>query len=367
MSSASAQSRISVVSNHILPDGNGPQAWSLVSTSPNPNARPIRVCITGAAGQIAYSLIFAVASGRMLGPHQPVIINLLDIPKAMEALNGVIMEIEDCAFPLVHGVFTMTDPKEAFKDVQVVLMLGAFPRGPGMERKDLLKTNVGIFKDQGEALDKYASCDVKVCVVGNPANTNCLTLMNKAKSLPRTAFSALTRLDQNRAVAQLSKRLATPVHTIDNVIIWGNHSNTQYPDISHAQVRNAAGVVTPVRDVIRDDVWLQNTFIPKVQQRGAEVIKVRKASSAASAANAVVDHVRTWLLGTQNGSYASMAVASDGSYGVPVGLIYSFPVTCKNGSYSIVQGLHVDAFSKKLMDKTTQELIEERDLALSFL
>jgi len=367
-SAAAAQTRISIVKNHLLPEGQKseqPQAWSLINTSPNANAKPLIVCITGAAGQIAYSLIFSVATGRLLGPHQPVIINLLDIPKAAEALAGVIMEIEDCAFPLVYGINSLTDPKVAFKDAHVVLMLGAFPRGPGMERKDLLKINVNIFKEQGEALDKYASKDVKVVVVGNPANTNCLTLMNQAKSLPRTAFSALTRLDQNRAFAQVAKKAGTTIKNVNNVIIWGNHSNTQYPDVSHAQIKTASGI-KPARAVINDDTWVQTTFIPKVQQRGAEVIKVRKASSAASAANAVVDHVRSWLLGTEEGVYASMAVASDGSYGVPVGLIYSFPVVCKNGHYTIVKGLKVDEFSQKMMNLTTQELIEERDMAASF-
>jgi len=291
---------------------------------------------------------------------------LLDIPKAIDLLKGVALEIEDCAFPLVHGVVLSTDAKEAFKDVHVVLMLGAFPRGPGMERKDLLKINVSIFKEQGELLDKYASRDVKVVVVGNPANTNCLVLMSQAKSLPKSAFSALTRLDENRAVAQISQKLGTPVHNIRNVVIWGNHSNTQYPDVSHAQVKGPSGAKS-VRTAINDDSWLQNTFIPKVQQRGAEVIKIRKASSAASAANAIVDHVRSWLLGTEEGKYASMAVVSDGSYGVPAGLIYSFPITSNNGQFSIVQGLKIDEFSQKMLDKTTQELIEERDMALSFL
>jgi len=293
---------------------------------------------------------------------------LFDIPVAMTALQGVVLELEDCAFPLVHGVVATSDVVEAFKEAHIVLMLGAFPRGPGMERKDLLQKNVNIFKEQGSILDRFAQRDVKVVVVGNPANTNCLALMAAAPSLPKSSFTALTRLDQNRAASQIAMKIHTNITKIKNIIIWGNHSNTQFPDVSHATVYDfpAPGVSVPVTSAVNDKEWLQSVFIPKVQQRGAEVIKVRKASSAASAANAVVDHMRSWLMGTEEGSMASMAVASDGSYGIPQGLVFSFPVICRNGEFKIMQGLQLDAFSNKMIAKTTAELEEERDMAQSF-
>lgn len=363
-------SRISTLKNHLVPSGREDLVWNKINTKPDATGvPPLKVCVSGAAGQIAYSLIFQVASGRLLGPHQPVVLCLFDIPAAMAGLQGVLLEIEDCAFPLVQKTIITSDVVEAFKDAHVVLLLGAFPRGPGMERKDLLQKNVNIFRDQGAVLDKYAQRDVKVVVVGNPANTNCWALKAAAPSLPASSFSALTRLDQNRAMSQIALKAKTGVSNVKNVIIWGNHSNTQYPDVSHATLVDYPnpGMTVPVQSVVSDREWLQDVFIPKVQQRGAEVIKVRKASSAASAANAIVDHVRSWVLGTEEGTMVSMAVASDGSYGVPQGLMFSFPVICRNGDFKIVQGLQLDAFSNKLMAKTTTELIEERDMAQSFM
>lgn len=317
---------------------------------------PVRVAVTGAAGQIGYSLLFRIASGQMLGEDQPVILQLLDITPAMDALKGVAMELEDCAFPLLHDIVRTDDPNVAFGDVSYALLVGARPRSKGMERKDLLEANGGIFKPQGEALSANAANDVKILVVGNPANTNALIAMNNAKNIPNERFTAMTRLDHNRAMAQLAAKTSTAVSDVTKMTIWGNHSATQYPDLFHAEVKgqNAAALVN-------DQAWLEGEFIPTVQQRGAAIIEARGLSSAASAANAAIDHMRTWALGTPKGDWVSMAIPSDGSYGVPEGLISSFPVTCANGEYSIVQGLDIDDFSRARIDISAAELAEERD------
>ena len=315
---------------------------------------PVRVAVTGAAGQISYSLLFRVASGEMLGKDQPVILQMLEITPALEALKGVAMELEDCAFPLVQGMVQTDDPNVAFKDADYCLLVGARPRGPGMERKDLLEANAAIFSVQGKAINDHASRDVKVIVVGNPANTNALIAYRNAPDLDRGQFTAMTRLDHNRAMAQLANKTGKHSTDVQSMIIWGNHSATQYPDIHHCQVagEDATSLV--------DQDWVVNDFIPTVQQRGAAIIKARGLSSAASAANAAIEHMRDWALGT-NGQIVSMAIPSDGSYGIEEGLIYSFPVTCENGQYSIVQGLEINDFSRDLMDKTAAELTEERD------
>lgn len=315
---------------------------------------PVRVAVTGAAGQISYSLLFRIAAGEMLGKDQPVILQLLEITPALEALRGVVMEIEDCAFPLVHDIVQTDDPNVAFKDADYCLLVGARPRGPGMERKDLLEANAAIFSVQGKAINDHASRAVKVLVVGNPANTNALIAYRNAPDLNPGQFTAMTRLDHNRAIAQLADRTGKHSTDVDGMIIWGNHSATQYPDIHHCAV---AG--TPAFDLV-DKAWVTDTFIPTVQQRGAAIIKARGLSSAASAANAAIEHIRDWVLGT-SGAIVSMGIHSDGSYGVEKGLIYSFPVTCENGEYTIVQGLEINAFSQQLMDRTEQELREERD------
>ncbi|KYQ93768.1 malate dehydrogenase [Tieghemostelium lacteum] len=345
------------------------KAWTLINTNPmNTNkSSALRVLVTGAAGQIAYSLVFMIASGQMFGPHQPVVLHLLDIPKMQEALNGVVMELQDAAHPLLQSVIATTDVRTAFTGIQVALLVGAFPRGPGMQRKDLLKVNVNIFREQGEALNKYASRNVKVLVVGNPANTNALTALTQAADLPPQNFSALTRLDQNRAQAMIGEKVGVNVNDVHNVIIWGNHSLTQVPDVTQAFLTQSYSQVTPVVTAVNDDKWLKESFIPQVQNRGAAVIAARKLSSAASAATAIVCHMRDWLLGTKDGEYVSMAVYSDGSYNVPKGLIYSFPVTCHNGEWSIVQGLKISDFIQDKLNQTTKELQEEKDLALSFL
>eukprot|EP00002_Diphylleia_rotans_P008918 TRINITY_DN18901_c0_g1_i1.p1 TRINITY_DN18901_c0_g1~~TRINITY_DN18901_c0_g1_i1.p1 ORF type:complete len:335 (-),score=89.12 TRINITY_DN18901_c0_g1_i1:66-1070(-) len=328
---------------------------------------PKRVLITGAAGQIAYSLIFNVAKGQMLGSSQPVIIHLFDIPGTEQALQGVVMEIDDCAFPLVKGTVPTTKIEEAFANVDVALLVGAMPRRQGMERADLLKANVAIFKEQGAALDKYASRDVKVCVVGNPANTNALVAALCAPSIPRENFTALTRLDHNRARTQIAQRAGVSIDDVQNVVIWGNHSATQYPDVSHGTVRTSADTVVSVEAAVNNTEWLQTEFVKVVQQRGAAVIAARKLSSAASAAKAITDHVHDWVLGTAPGQFVSMAVPSDGSYGIAPGVIYSFPVTCANGKYTIVQGLSVSAFSRSMMDATDRELRDEFKTAAEFL
>ena len=317
--------------------------------------KPVRVAVTGAAGQISYSLLFRIASGSMLGPDQPVILQMLEITPALGALQGVAMELDDCAFPLLAGIVMTDDPKVAFKDADYALLVGARPRGPGMERKDLLEANAAIFSVQGKALNEVASRNVKVLVVGNPANTNSLIAQRNAPDLDPRNFTAMTRLDHNRALSQLGAKTGTSINDIRKMTIWGNHSSTQYPDIANTTVNGkaATGLV--------DHVWYEAEFIPTVQQRGAAVIKARGASSAASAANAAVDHMRTWALGTAEGDWVSMGVYSDGSYGIDKGLIYSFPVTCKGGDWSIVQGLAISEFSNARMKATEKELQEERD------
>jgi malate dehydrogenase len=321
---------------------------------------PVRVAITGAAGQISYSLLFRIAAGEMLGPDQPVILQLLEITPALDALKGTVMEVEDCAFPLVADIVQTDDPEVAFKDADYCLLVGARPRGPGMERKDLLEANAQIFSVQGAAINKVASHDVKVLVVGNPANTNALIAYRNAPDLNPGQFTAMTRLDHNRAISQLAAKTGKHSTDVDGVIIWGNHSATQYPDIHHCKVDGKAATE------LVDQAWVVDDFIPTVQQRGAAIIKARGASSAASAANAAIEHMRDWALGTE-GKIVSMGIHSDGSYGIEEGLIYSFPVTCENGQYSIVQGLEVNDFSRDLMDKTATELSEERDAVADLL
>ncbi|WP_210395997.1 malate dehydrogenase [Motiliproteus sediminis] len=317
--------------------------------------QPVRVAVTGAAGQISYSLLIRIASGQMLGNDQPVILQLLEITPALDALKGVAMELEDCAFPLLQGIVMSDDANVAFKDADYALLVGARPRGPGMERKDLLEANAAIFSVQGKALNDHASRDVKVLVVGNPANTNALIAQQNAPDLDPKQFTAMTRLDHNRAAAQLANKTGKHVTDVKKVTIWGNHSATQYPDISNTTVAGeaATGLV--------EDSWYKETFIPEVQQRGAAIIKARGLSSAASAANAAVEHMRDWALGTAEGDWVSMAIPSDGSYGIEEGLIYSYPVTCKGGKYEIVQGLEISDFSREKMTATEQELKEERD------
>jgi malate dehydrogenase len=317
--------------------------------------KPVTVAITGAAGQIGYALAFRVASGAMLGPDQPINLHLLEITPALPGLQGVVMELNDCAFPTLNKVVATDDARVAFRDCDVAMLVGARPRGPGMERKDLLLANAQIFSAQGKALDEVAARDIRVLVVGNPANTNALIAQQNAKSLNAANFTAMTRLDHNRALSQLAEKTGSHVNDLRRMTIWGNHSATQYPDLSQATVRGAAATS------LVDDAWTRETFIPTVQQRGAAIIKARGASSAASAASAAMDHVRTWMTGTAEGDWVSMGVPSDGSYGIAPGVIYSYPVTCQNGQYSIVQGLPVDAFSRAKMDATHQELLEERD------
>ena len=321
---------------------------------------PVRVAVTGAAGQISYSLLFRVAAGEMLGADQPIILQLLEITPALEALKGTVMEIEDCAFPLVADIVATDDPNVAFKDADYCLLVGARPRGPGMERKDLLEANAKIFSEQGAAINAVASRDVKTLVVGNPANTNALIAYRNAPDLNPGQFTAMTRLDHNRAISQLAAKSGRHNTEVEGMIIWGNHSATQYPDIHHCAVAGEAAVSLVDKD------WTVNDFIPTVQQRGAAIIKARGASSAASAANAAIEHMRDWALGT-GGKTVSMGIHSDGSYGVAEGLIYSFPVTCDGGNYSIVQGLAVNEFSQDLIDKTEQELKEERDAIADLL
>ena len=317
--------------------------------------QPVRVAVTGAAGQIGYSLLFRIANGDLLGPDQPVILHLLEITPALPALGGVVMELTDCALPLVAGVVTTDDANAAFEGVNYALLVGSRPRTKGMERKELLEVNGAIFTAQGKALAAGAADDVRVLVVGNPANTNCLIAMNNAGSIPRERFTAMTRLDHNRAHGQLAAKVGVPVASVSRMTIWGNHSATQYPDVYHAQIEGKAAV-----DRV-DKAWIEKEFIPTVQQRGAAVIEARGSSSAASAANAALDHVRDWALGTSAGDWVSMAVPSDGSYGVPEGLISGFPCTTKNGAWSIVPGLDIDDFSRSRIDASVAELGEERD------
>lgn len=322
---------------------------------------PLKVVVSGAAGQICYSILFSIGRGELLGPNQMIDLVLLDIEQAMKSVKGVMMEISDCAFPLINKLIGTCDYEEAFTDADICLLIGAFPRKQGMERADLLKMNAGIFKGQGEAMEKFAKTTCKTLVVGNPANTNALICSTYAPKIQKNNFTAMTRLDQNRACSQISDKLGCPVEQVNKVIIWGNHSKTQYPDVNHAVVKDypSAGVDTPVRTAVKDDEWCNGDFITSVQQRGAAVIQARGLSSAASAANAALAHVRDWFLGTAAGTWVSMGVMSDGSYDVPEGIIYSFPCTCENGEYKIVQGLDVDAFSQDLMTLTANELIEE--------
>ena len=318
---------------------------------------PVRVAVTGAAGQIGYALLFRIASGEMLGKDQPVVLQLLEIPdeKAQKALKGVMMELDDCAFPLLAGMEAHSDPAKAFKDTDVALLVGARPRGPGMERKDLLAANAQIFTAQGKALDASAKRSVKVLVVGNPANTNAYIAMKSAPSLPKTSFTAMMRLDHNRALSQLAARTGKPVPSIEKLIVWGNHSPTMYPDIRFATVDGK-----PAKQLVNDDAWYRDTYIPTVGKRGAAIIEARGLSSAASAANAAIDHVRDWLLGS-NGKWVTMGVASDGSYGVPEDVIYGVPCTTVGGKYEVIKGLEIDEFSRSKMDHTLNELLEERD------
>jgi malate dehydrogenase len=316
---------------------------------------PVNVAITGAAGQIGYALAFRVASGAMLGPDQPINLHLLEITPALGALQGVVMELNDCAFPTLNKIVATDDAKVAFKDCNVALLVGARPRGPGMERKDLLLANAQIFSAQGKALDAVADRHVRVLVVGNPANTNSLIAQRNAPGLNPRNFTAMVRLDHNRALSQLAEKTGSHTTKIRRAIIWGNHSATQYPDLHHATVDGKAALS------LIDQKWYSDTFIPVVQQRGAAIIKARGASSAASAASAAIDHIHDWVLGTSDGDWVSMAVPSDGSYGIPAGVIYGYPVTCKNGDYQIVQGLSVNEFSRQRMDATHKELLEERD------
>ncbi|MFO0273590.1 MAG: malate dehydrogenase [Betaproteobacteria bacterium] len=318
---------------------------------------PVRVAVTGAAGQIGYALLFRIAAGEMLGKDQPVILQLLEIPdeKAQRALKGVMMELDDCAFPLLAGMEAHSDPMTAFRDTQVALLVGARPRGPGMERKDLLAANAQIFTAQGKALDQVASREVKVLVVGNPANTNAYIAMKSAPSLPARNFTAMLRLDHNRALSQLATRTGKPVAAIEKMVVWGNHSPTMYPDLRFATIAGQ-----PAQPMVNDDAWYRDTYIPTVGKRGAAIIEARGLSSAASAANAAIDHVRDWVLGTA-GKWVTMGVPSDGSYGIPQEIMYGFPVTCGGGRYEIVKDLPIDEFSRSKMDHTLKELLEERD------
>jgi len=317
---------------------------------------PVRVAVTGAAGQIGYSLLFRIASGQMLGAEQPVILQLLEITPALDALKGVCMELQDCAFPLLHGVVQTDDPNKAFEGVNYAMLVGSRPRSKGMERKELLEANGAIFTVQGRALSDNAASDLRVLVVGNPANTNCLIAMNNAPNIPNDRFTAMTRLDHNRAVAQVAAKAGAHVDEVTRMTIWGNHSSTQYPNLFHAEIAGK-----PAAEVIDDQHWIEATFIPTVQQRGAAIIEARGLSSAASAANAAIDHVRDWVHGSGEGTWVSMAVPSDGSYGVPEGLLSSFPVTTRAGEWEIVQGLEHNDFSQARIDATVAELTEERD------
>lgn len=316
---------------------------------------PVRVTITGAAGQISYSLLFRIAAGEMLGPNQPVILQMLEITPALDALKGVAMELEDCAFPLVAGIVCTDQADIAFKDADYALLVGARPRGPGMERKDLLEANAAIFSAQGKAINDHASRDIKVLVVGNPANTNALITQRNAPDINPRQFTAMTRLDHNRAMSQIAEKAGKSINDVKNMTIWGNHSATQYPDLHHAKVDGQSAI-----DLVGQD-WYENQFIPTVQQRGAAIIKARGASSAASAANAAIAHMRTWVKGSESGDWVSMGVYSDGSYGISEGLIYSFPCICEAGDWKIVQGLDINSFSRDKMSATEQELTEEKE------
>lgn len=316
--------------------------------------RPLRIAVTGAAGQIGYQLCFRIAAGDMLGPERPVILQLIEIPPALDALRGVVMELDDCAFPLLAGAVATADYPDGFHKADLCILVGAKPRGPGMERKDLLADNGKIFGPQGQAIAEHASPDVRVLVVGNPANTNCLIAASNAKGLDHRQFHAMTRLDHNRALAQLAERTGSHVSRVQRMTIWGNHSSTQFPDIAHATVDGR-----PAKELV-DESWYRDTFIPRVQKRGAEIIEARGASSAASAASAAIDHMRSWVRGTPEGDWVSMAVPSDGSYGIEEGVVYSYPCTTRDGDYQIVQDLDCDAFAQERMAATDAELREER-------
>jgi len=314
-----------------------------------------RVAVTGAAGQIGYSILFRIANGDMLGKDQPVVLQLLDITAALPAVRGVVMELEDCAFPLLQGVVVTDDPKVAFRDADCALLVGARPRSKGMERKDLLEANGAIFTVQGRALDETAKRDCRILVVGNPANTNAYIAMKSAPGLPKKNFTAMLRLDHNRALSQIAAKTGKPVESIEKLVVWGNHSPTMYPDYRFATIGGQ-----PVKAMINDEAWNRDVFIPTVGKRGAAIIEARGLSSAASAANAAIDHMRDWVLGT-GGRWVTMGIASDGSYGIPEDVMYGFPVTCANGEYTMVKGLEVDEFSRARMDNTLKELFEERD------
>lgn len=315
---------------------------------------PIRIAITGTAGQISYSLLFRIAAGDMLGNDQPVILQLLDIPESKKVLDGVVMELQDCAFPLLAGIIATHDPAIAFDQADIAILVGARPRSKGMERKDLLQTNGEIFRNQGRILNQVAKRNVKILVVGNPANTNTLITMMNAPDLPAENFSGMLRLDHNRALSQVAIKLNIPVSSIRKITVWGNHSSTQFPDLYHAEIDN-----TKVVDLINDQAWIENYFIPTVQNRGAVVIEARGLSSAASAANAIIDHLRDWLFGTKENDWTTMGILSDGSYAIPKGVIYGFPVVCKNGKREIVQGLEINSFSRAKLDIGYNELIQE--------
>jgi malate dehydrogenase len=317
---------------------------------------PVRITVTGAAGQIGYATLFRIANGDMLGHSQPIILQLLDLPQALPMLRGVMMELEDCAFPLLQQVIITDDPKVAFRDTEIAMLIGSRPRSKGMERKDLIEANGAIFSAQGKLLNEYAARHVKVLVVGNPANTNALIAMKNAPDLDPRNFSAMMRLDHNRAIAQIALKLFQPIRDIKKMIVWGNHSGTQYPDLDHTEIRGRL-----VRDILADQSWVENEFIPTVQKRGAAVIEARGLSSAASAANAAVSHMHDWMLSSHHNDWVTMSVPSDGSYGIPEGVIYGFPVTCKHGHYHIVQGLPISALGRKHMEESYRELTEERD------
>jgi len=357
--------RLSKITNHLAPSAYGTK---MIYTSDTKGTldNAMTVVVTGGAGNIAYTALFLIAKGNMLG-NIPIHLRLLDIPPMAAKQEGVAMEIRDGAFPLVKSLMVTTDVKKAFDNVDIALLIGARPRGPGMVRADLLKGNAKIFREQGKALNEYASRNVKVLVVGNPCNTNALIASHFAPKIPKENFGAMTRLDQNRSLSLLSTRTGVAVSQIKNITIWGNHSKTQYPDVNNAVVHDhpAPGVTTPIRSVVNDDEWLRTEFIKKIQYRGKAVIDARGASSAASAANAAVDCMRSWILGTEPGEWVNMAIYSDGSYGVPKGIMYSMPLTFKNGNYSIVSGLKLDEFSKNLMRKTAEELLAEKETALA--
>ena len=317
---------------------------------------PVKVAVTGAAGQIGYAILFRIASGQLLGPDTPVHLSLLEIPDAVKAAEGTAMELDDCAYPLLSGVDIHDDPNQAFDGVNVALLVGARPRSKGMERGDLLEANGGIFKPQGEALNAHAASDVKVLVVGNPANTNCLIAQSNAPDIPPERFTAMMRLDHNRAIAQVAKKTGAAVSDVTNMTIWGNHSATQYPDVFHAKVKGS-----PAAETIGDQGWIENDFIPTVQKRGAAIIEARGASSAASAANAAIDHVHDWVLGTPDGDWVSMAIPSDGTYGIEEGIFCGYPCTCSGGKYTVVAGLELDEFSRARIDATVTELADERE------